>query len=63
MVASTPAFKRIMLSGSSDVLMKKQFLDILKLPNFRKEMVELLTLYLNKKANLPNFIVVMGTDF
>lgn len=60
MVASLPKFKQILTQGD---MLKKQFMEVLKLPAFRKDVVELLTIYLNRKANLPNYVVIMGTDF
>lgn len=61
LVAGNPKYRNIL--KNTDGKMATKFMDLFKLTSFRKEVVEVMTLLLNRRANLPNYVVALGHDF
>lgn len=60
-VAQNEKFRSVLLK--TDKKLVNKFMDLFKLPMFRKELVEVLTMMLNLKLNEPNYVVVLGNDY
>ena len=54
------AYKELLVKAQN---INQKMMEIFKIPAFRKELVNLITLVLNRRANLPNYVVVLGNDF
>ena len=60
-VAQNEKYKGVLLKTDKKLVHK--FMDLFKLPMFRKEVVEVLTMMLNLKLIEPNYVVILGTEF
>jgi hypothetical protein len=60
-MAQSEQYKNVLLK--TDKKLGAKFMDLFKHPQFRKELVEVMTMLLNMKLNEPNIVIAFGNDF
>ena len=63
LLLATQEFKKILDSRDKKTSINKKIAEIFKMSLFRKELVNVITFQITKRAQLPHYVVIFGQDF
>lgn len=63
LLLATAEYKKVLDSRDKRTSINKKIADIFKTSNFRKELVNVVTFQITKRAQLPHYVVIFGQDF